>query len=309
MKNNTVDKLTVAPQIVIYKNLLNDAAEILEVFKHSYNSSTDESFFKEWDTWNPSHTSSGEILKVRVRDVSIDPQESDSDIVKKQKQVVSKIYEAFNFAKDDFLKDWSNKGSWPDIITNWDTSDRKIWDNHEIDVLSYISREDPNNIHSPQDGIYNLPMNYHVDAMPSDLHSKGTKLAITITMYLNDDYEGGEISFYNSEEDKTYNYKPSKGDVTVFPAFEPFYHAVLPMSGSKRYLIRSFLMYNYEGSKEWHDKRSMHTEEEWEILEKARRQDAYSNSDHIIRVVNGKNPIDKVVYRTVFTKNDPILID
>jgi hypothetical protein len=309
VKNNTVNKLTVAPQIVIYKNLLSDAAEILEVFKESYSSPVNDSFFKEWDNWNPSDSSSGEILKVRVIDAPINIKDSDSDIVKKQKQVVLKIYDAFNFAKNDFLKDWSDKGSWPDIITNWNTSDRKIWDNHEIDVLSYIATEDPNNIHSPEDGIYNLPMNYHVDAMPSDLYSKGTKLAITVTMYLNDDYEGGEISFYNSEEDKMYNYKPSKGDVTVFPGFEPFYHAVLPMKGSKRYLIRSFFMYNYEGSKEWNDKSLMHTEEEWEILEKARRQDAYLNSDHIIRVVNGKNPIDKVRYKTVFTNSDPILID
>ena len=308
MKNNTVNKLTVAPQIVIYKNLLPDAEEILDVFKESQVNHTSNSFFKKWDSWSPTDNTAGEILKVRVIDAPLDIKSFDSDIAKKQKGVILNIYEAFNFAKDDFLKDWAEKGSWPSIITDWNTSDRKIWDNHEIDVLSYISNTDSNNIHNPKEGIYNLPMNYHVDAMPSDLHSKGTKLAITITMYLNDDYDGGEISFYNSEEDKMYNYKPKAGDVTVFPSFEPFYHAVLPMSGNKRYLIRSFMMYNYEGSEEWHNQKSMHKKEDWEVLEKQRRQDLYTKSDHILRVVRNGDPVDQTHYKTVFTKNDPVLI-
>lgn len=309
MPNPNVNKLTVAPQIVIYKNLLSDSLEILNSFKESQKDISGNSFFKQWDSWSPNYNTPGGILKVRVVDVKLEPEESDSDLVKKQKEVVSKIYDAFNFAKDDFLKDWAGKGSWPSIITNWDPSDRRVWDNHEIDVLSYSSIEDPGNSHNPEDGVYNLPMNYHVDAMPSDLHSKGTKLAITITMYLNDDYEGGEISFYNSEEDKMYNYKPRAGDVTVFPSFQPFYHGVLPMDGNKRYLIRSFLMYNYEGSDEWHKEKSLHSEEEWNKLEKQRRQDSYTRSDHIIRVVHKGDPVDQTHYRTVFAKNDPIVID
>ena len=308
MKNNTVEKLTVAPQIVIYKNLLSDASDILNIFKESQEDNSADSFFKQWDSWSPNYNTPGEILKVRVVDVSLDLEENDSDITKKQKQAVSKIYDAFNFAKDDFLKDWAQKGSWPSIITDWSTSDRRVWDNHEIDVLSYSSIDDPNKAHNPKDGVYNLPMNYHVDANPQDLHSKGTKLAITITMYLNDDYQGGEISFYNSEDDKMYNYKPKPGDVTVFPSFEPFYHGVLPMEGNKRYLIRSFLMYNYEGSKEWHEEKAMHEEDEWEKMEKQRRLDSYTRSDHILRVVHNGDPVDKTHYRTVFTKNDPVLV-
>jgi hypothetical protein len=308
MKSYSINKLTVAPQIVVYKNLLSNASEILDVFKESQADTTGNSFFKEWDEWSPNYNTPGEILKVRVVDVSLDINESDSDTVKKQKQVVSDIYEAFNLAKEDFLKDWAGKGTWPNIIMDWSTSDRKIWDNHEIDVLSYSSIPDPSIVHDPKDGVYNLPMNYHVDANPTDLHSQGTKLAITITMYLNDDYEGGEISFYNCDDDQMYNYKPRKGDVTVFPSFEPFYHGVLPMSGNKRYLIRAFLMYNYDGSDEWHNEKSMHEEQEWEMLEKQRRQDSYTRSDHIIRVVQDGDPVDRTHYRTVFTKNKPVLV-
>lgn len=308
MKDNNVTKLNVAPQIVIYKNLLPDAEEILKTFKDSQNNPVSNSFFKAWDSWSPNYNTPGDILKVRVLNVSLDINDSDSDIVKKQKTTVSRIYEAFNFAKDDFFQEWAGIGSWPNIITNWDTSDKSVWDNHEIDVLSYGSIMDPNIVHSPKDGLYNLPMNYHVDANPADLHSQGTKLAVTITMYLNDDYEGGEISFYNSENDQMYNYKPVQGDVTVFPSFEPFYHGVLPMNGNKRYLTRSFVMYDYKGSEEWHKEKFKHSEEEWEKLEKQRRQDSYIRSDHILRVLHNGDLVDKTHYRTVFTKNDPILI-
>ena len=308
MKDNNVTKLNVAPQIVIYKNLLPDAEEILKTFKDSQNNPVSNSFFKAWDSWSPNYNTPGDILKVRVLNASLDINDSDSDIVKKQKTTVSRIYEAFNFAKDDFFQEWAGVGSWPDIITNWDTSDKSVWDNHEIDVLSYSTIPDPNIKHSPKDGLYNLPMNYHVDANPADLHSQGTKLAVTITMYLNDDYEGGEISFYNSENDQMYNYKPVQGDVTVFPSFEPFYHGVLPMNGNKRYLVRSFVMYDYKGSEEWHKEKFKHSEEEWKKLEKQRRQDSYIRSDHILRVVHNGDLVDKTHYRTVFTKNDPISI-
>lgn len=307
--NKILNKITIAPQIVIYKNLLDDASEILESFKDSQENPTDNSFFKNWDNWSPNYNTPGEILKIRVAEGQLDQEESDSNITKKQKEIVSRIYEVFDLVKNDFLKDWAGKGSWPSIISDWNISDKRVWDNHEIDVLSYGSIIDPNIVHSPKDGVYNLPMNYHVDFNPTDLDSQGTKLAVTITMYLNDDYSGGEISFYNSEDDQMYNYKPKKGDVTVFPSFKPFYHGVLPMNGNKRYLIRSFLMYNYEGSKEWHHAKSMHDEKEWEALENKRRQDSFTRSEHILRVVRDGDPIDKTHYNIVFTKNNPILVD
>lgn len=307
--NKIFDKITVAPQIVIYKNLLPDAAEILEAFKDSQDNPVENSFFTGWDSWSPNHNTPGEILKVRVKNVSLEPEDSDSDTVKKQKAIVSKIYDAFNYAKEDFLQEWAGKGSWPDIITNWDISDQRVWDNHEIDILSYGNIQDQSIKHNPKDGVYNLPMNYHVDANPSDLYSKGTRLAVTITMYLNDDYEGGEISFYNSEDDQIYNYKPVQGDVTVFPSFEPFYHGVLPMNGNKRYLIRSFFMYNYDGSDEWHKEKANYSEEEWENLEKQRRKDSFMRYDHLLCVLQPGDTKPKLAYKTVFTKNDIIVIN
>ncbi len=47
MKNNAFEKLTVAPQIVIYKNLLSDASDILNVFKESQEDNSADSFFKQ----------------------------------------------------------------------------------------------------------------------------------------------------------------------------------------------------------------------------------------------------------------------
>lgn len=100
-------------------------------------------------------------------------------------------------------------------------------------------------------GGHNRTMGFHTDRHHFDLDSRGSKLILTVTMYLNDDYEGGEICFFDNSTGNQYSYKPKPGDVTVFPSGEPYFHSVLPAYNAERYLARMFLMYKYPGSEEW----------------------------------------------------------
>lgn len=64
---------------------------------------------------------------------------------------------------------------------------------------------------------------------------------ITTMMYLNDDYDNGEIEFFHEDNGikRIVSYKPEKGDIITFPSFVPFFHAVRVPYGKDRYTIRT----------------------------------------------------------------------
>ena len=91
---------------------------------------------------------------------------------------------------------------------------------------------------------------------------------ISMSFYLNDNYENGEICF--KIKNHYISHKPKKGDVIVFPSKSPYFHAVRKASGSDRYMIRSFWQYDYSGSDEWLKNQKKHGKEEWYKMEKDR---------------------------------------
>ena len=65
-------------------------------------------------------------------------------------------------------------------------------------------------------------------------HSKEHNRFFTIIYILNDDYEGGELSFFNHQ----HIIKPKAGTIVAFPSSYMFPHAVLPCtSGERRSII------------------------------------------------------------------------
>lgn len=67
----------------------------------------------------------------------------------------------------------------------------------------------------------------HIDDGP-----KAPKV-ISIIAYLNDDYTGGEIEYKNIN----FSYKPSAGDVIIFPSNYIYRHEVKPVESGIRYSI------------------------------------------------------------------------
>ena len=60
---------------------------------------------------------------------------------------------------------------------------------------------------------------------------------LSCSLILNDDYDGGEISFFNGEV------KPSlkRGDLLVFPSSFTYPHEVLPVKSGTRYSIITWI--------------------------------------------------------------------
>jgi hypothetical protein len=57
-------------------------------------------------------------------------------------------------------------------------------------------------------------------------------LAFSLVAYINDDYDGGEISFPNHNV----SIKPIAGSVIMFPSQEPYIHEVKPIISGQRYM-------------------------------------------------------------------------
>jgi len=63
--------------------------------------------------------------------------------------------------------------------------------------------------------------------------------AVSITVYFNDDYEGGEIEYKHFG----ISYKPKAGDVIVFCSDFPYLHRVVPVTKGTRYAAVNWFRY------------------------------------------------------------------
>jgi len=74
-------------------------------------------------------------------------------------------------------------------------------------------------------------MGPHVDSYGDDRSP-----TISVVLYLNDDYEGGEIYF----KEQDIKVKPSAGSLVIFPSTEPYYHQSLPVVSGSKYMTPGF---------------------------------------------------------------------
>ncbi len=73
----------------------------------------------------------------------------------------------------------------------------------------------------------------YVDGKLSRLYSRD----VTVLVYLNDDYEGGQIEF----PDYGITIKPKKNTVITFPSYYEFQHRVLPVTKGERFTLVTWL--------------------------------------------------------------------
>lgn len=221
------EKVVVAPQIVIYKNIFKHSKELIDILNDER-----KSIISQWSTWYESGYRCGTLFK------GIEFLESDNDFVKKEKKYLKEFYEILEFIKKDYLSEFNQKnGIWPDFISDWNQLV-----NNDIDYYMDFFRYDINKIGVSEN---KLLMEYHVDEdeFLEEGQLKSIKNVATINVYLNNEYEGGEICAYDSFTNKSYSYKANPGDAVIMPSCSPFYHAVKRFTGGDRYFMRSFFKY------------------------------------------------------------------
>jgi hypothetical protein len=133
-------------------------------------------------------------------------------------------------------------------------------------------------------------MMHHTDYQREFAYNPGLKFAITTVFYLNDDYEGGEILFRILDEDnplsikEEYSYKPSEGDVLVFPSGPPNYHGVKAVTSGEKYIIRNYWRYEYSGHPLWLKLQEKYGEDIWRQLEEQRLK--FNRDSKNVEIVN-----------------------
>ena len=121
-------------------------------------------------------------------------------------------------------------------------------------------------------------MAFHSDYQQEKHDEPGVKFGLTCLFYLNDNYGSGEIIFKELSEDLSKvvwrgRYKPSEGDILIFPSAPPIFHATRKCTENKKYLLRLYWRYEDEGLPSYWEERSKFTDEnEWEIYLKDRRK-------------------------------------
>lgn len=234
-----VEKIVIAPQIVVYKNIFKHSKEIINLLKDDRAGS----FFTDWYEWyGQGFRKDADFNLLRSIDTDGNPD------LELEKSFLLEVNKCMSFIREDYLNEFKgSKGIWPSFIDDWDNlidTDKKYW----IDFFRY----DMNKLDSSRNS--DLLMDYHVDEFPIPGENKVNRHVATVNFYLNDEYSGGEICVYDSTSNNTYMYKPSPGDAVIMPSTEPFYHGVRPFDLADRYFLRAFIDYQVKPGHKWENK-------------------------------------------------------
>jgi hypothetical protein len=266
-----LDRSIIYPKVVVYHNLLKDTDKIVDMLKKAKSFKEDKYHLKPWDDWSPK----GNIMNIDGPD-SNGYTEIKNLEKKEQEDLLKNIQEAFHTSSKDFFKQYENDEILKSFINLFNTNNIKC-KNSGISFLRYDKNEDLEDLNYKNKPV---AMEYHTDTHEFDKESPGHKLKITVTMYLNDDYDGGEISFLHEDSGKIINYKPQKGDVVIFPSGHPYYHGVLKIFKNERYLLRMFWFLDYEGSDWWYKNEKFYGKDQWDIMEKERIKKEYESGKY-----------------------------
>ena len=221
IKNNeNFEVIELMPKVFVYRNAMPDIKNLHSIMKDSEENSNGKYYLKTWDKWAhfgtyTQHKSEHEPFE-------------DGEMYDKEKYFVETVNNTYSKVISHYVEK-----------LNID-----LPESARFSGCSF-SKYEPNIDHMAN----NMTMQYHTDFIMSQKDMPGEKFLITCTMYINDDYDGGNIEFF--VDGKTYDYKPEAGDILVFPSIAPYYHGVKTIKNGRKFFVRNFVMYEYEGSEEW----------------------------------------------------------
>lgn len=258
------------PKIHIYKNLLPSASRLVEILKESGQDRAASYYFNMWDKWHVFGETIGGITFNPIYEDLVEEEKKAAEEV-----IVRELDAAFAKATQHYMRHYG--------VTKGDD-----WTTMGPSICKYDSEME-------HCGLRDLSMKYHTDYDYIRGDEPGDKFAITCTMYLNDNYEGGEMWFNLSgsaadsfgeiplSKDQIMVYKPEAGDVLVFPSGHPdvlsedstYFHGVSRTWKSEekpdnKYFIRSYYLIPFEGTPEWLASQEKYGEDVWERMETER---------------------------------------
>lgn len=254
-----MDKITIMPQVVVYKNMFSDD-DINFILKQIYDSepeteelnddSEEISAYKDIHGVQPAERNDGSLIYTwtpwyTFGSKSIWSNNPNTNFYD-QKKGIDILTNALHVVHSDYINEWKNKGIWTYDVKKWELDkENNIFNNNlilsNLEILKHKINQTEKYAIGP-----------HTDWHPHRSDEPGPKQILTYTIYLNDDYEGGEVDFVNEQDKCLIAYKPQKGDITIFPSGAPFWHGARAVKfGKNKIFIRAFSMFTYAGDKEW----------------------------------------------------------
>lgn len=327
MDLGSFNKYIVMPKVVVYKNIFNkkDLDNFLRIIKKSENNIDNfekvsgdmilktnhgidpielenESPINVWVPWYD--FGSKTILNYKQMPDNI--KDEDLIFVYKFRNI---IFDVCDKIFEDYKNDWSNSSYWANYVTNWEIQHPFNPFKNKNSKMQLGNTEILKHDINPEKF---FAIGFHTDTPEARLNEPGFKHFITLTFYLNDDYDGGEVQFINELEKKLITYKPKAGDITVFPSGSPYWHAAKGVvAKNNKFFIRIFISWKHEGNAEWEKNVKKYGEDQWkkinsERIKKEINEGKYTRSINIEGKDFSGDPDATIIY---IKKEDDIYID
>lgn len=215
-------------KVYYYKNVLSDPQNLIKLIEETQSDDYKE-FITPWEEWS---ACSGEMYVYgnhkRIKCLTIDDVmlKCSENILENSKYIFNEIFEGFKNVCLDYAEKVNEDAK---VLLMTDTAIKRY-----------------------ETGTF---MGSHFDQQEGD-----QRLKYSLVMYLNDDYEGGELSFSvkdgvltstdnaaseDFESDKnigklTFSVKPEAGSVIIFPSESPYSHTAHLVKSGFKYMVPSF---------------------------------------------------------------------
>lgn len=218
---NNLEYEEVVPKVFLYKNLFPATKTFNAILNESQIKSKKSFLFNKWEKWSR--------FGSYIVEWTFSPKDEFNETPKylKEKFFIEATNQIFNAATNHYLSHHNVK-----VEKDWTVMGPSFC---KYDVSGVQEK------HLEDNG---LVMAYHTDYVGYE--DPKTDFALTCTMYINDNYEGGEVAFKVGKD--SYLYKPKAGDVMVFPSGHPdllsddtiCVHGVKKITSGVKYFIRIF---------------------------------------------------------------------
>jgi archaellin len=215
-------------KVYYYRNVIEDPKKIVDLIESTQDDKF-SSFITKWEEWSACSGQMyiyGEHKRIKCLNMDEVIKDCPEEILDEAKYLFSEIFDGMRKVCEDYAQKVNDDSK---IILMTDTAIKK-----------YMT------------GTF---MGSHFDQQEGD-----RRLRYSLVMYLNDDYEGGELSFnvkdgvLTSTDDAAnedfnnpmnegkvmFHVKPEAGSVIIFPSTDPYSHTAHLIKSGSKYMVPSF---------------------------------------------------------------------
>lgn len=260
------------PKIIVYKNTISDIDKLYNLVRKFESYSAGRFFMKEWTKWfvfgrYSSFKSFEEVLEDSYSHLSnclysASEKEAMLMLLKEESEFYNAIVLSNTFVLGHYISKFEVKLPPKSFMTTPNVA------KYDCDIDYGRGKEN------------RMAMQFHTDYLLGEWYWPDDAFLLTCTTYINDDYNGGEIVFLAGED--IIPYKPSAGDVIVFPSGsplfpekpnrQPYFHAVNSIKNKPKYFIRNYIKYPHAAEDLW-IRNSEKYGDDWHAIAKERCED------------------------------------